>query len=175
LAVAGDRIVAVANGSGSTGVAWESADGGETFHKLMEGVGSVEQFGDLVLLGANGGAYVGAPLSPSEAPGTTPTATGLPGHSAAPAFTPEPTPLGGISRDEAIRIAVAAVHPTAGQATTARASVQMDPRYGRWIWSVSFTRDSGGSMGPASTGDSGTFVDIDFYTGEVLASGDWIS
>ena len=46
----------------------------------------------------------------------------------------------------------------------------MDSRYGRWIWSVSFLRSYSGPLAA-----EGTFVDIDFYTGEVLASGDWIS
>jgi hypothetical protein len=177
MAIAGDRIVAVVNGSGGVGTAWESSDDGRTFHKLMDGAGGVAQFGDLVLLSANGGAYVGAPLSPSEGPGTTPTATGLPGSSAAPvpAPTPQATPAGGISRDEAIRIATNAVHPTADELAKATAGVELDSRYGRWIWTVSFNRDSGGSMAPSSTGGSGTFVDIDFYTGAVLASGEWIS
>ena len=176
MAIAGDRIVAVVNGSGGVGTAWESSDDGRTFHKLMDGAAGVAQFGDLVLLGtSNGGAYVGTPLSPSEGPGTTPTATGLPGSSAVPAYTPQPTPLGGISRDEAIRIATNAVHPTADELAKATAGVELDSRYGRWIWTVSFNRDSGGSMAPSSTGGSGTFVDIDFYTGAVLASGEWVS
>jgi hypothetical protein len=175
LAVSGDRIVAVANGSASTGTAWESTDHGATFQKVMDGADRVYQFGDLVVLSAGGGAFVGAPLSQSEAPGTTPTATGLPGSSAAPAPTRQATPAGGISRDEAIRIATNAVHPTADELAKASAGVELDSRYGRWIWSVSFTQDSGGSMAPSSTGGSGTFVDIDFFTGEVLASGDWIS
>jgi hypothetical protein len=172
LAVFGDRIFVLVNDSGSTGAAWESSDDGETFHKLMDGVGCVEQFGDLVLLGTSSGAwYVGAPLSPSEAPGTTPTATGLPGSSsAAPAYTPPATPLGGISRDEAIRIATNAVHAPADQVAKASANVEMDVRYGRWIWSVSFVRSYSGPLAAA-----GTSVDIDFYTGEVLGSGDWIS
>jgi hypothetical protein len=177
MAVWGDRIVVV-DDTGNAGTAWESTDEGASFHKLMDGASRVYQFGDLVLLGdTNSGAYVGAPLSPSESPGTTPTATGLPGSSAAPvaAPTPQATPAGGISRDEAIRIATNAVHPTADQLAKSSASAHLDNRYGRWIWSVSFNRDSGGSMAPSRTGGSGTFVDIDFFTGEVLASGDWIS
>ena len=170
LAVAGDRIIAVANGSGSTGTAWESSDHGATFHRLMDGASRVYQFGDLVLLGVNGRAYVGAPLSPSESPGTTPTATGLPGSSAAPSPTTQPTPVGGISRDEAIRIATNAVHPTADEIAKVSASAYLDSRYGRWIWSVSFLEYYGGPLDAQGIG-----VDIDFYTGEVLASGDWIS
>jgi hypothetical protein len=175
MAVSGDRIIIVVNDTGNAGTAWESSDDGATFHKLMDGVSRVYQFGDLVLLGANGGAYVGAPLSPSESPSTTPTATGLPGSSAAPVPTPQATPAGGISRDEAIRIATNAAHPTADEIAKASASAYLDSRYGRWIWSVSFNRGSGGSMAPSSTGGSGTFVDIDFFSGEVLASGEWIS
>jgi hypothetical protein len=177
MAVSGDRIVVVVNDTGNAGTAWESSDDGATFHKLMDGASRVYQFGDLVLLGVNGSAYVGAPLSPSESPGTTPTATGLPGSSAAPvpAPTPQATPAGGISRDEAVRIATNAVHPTADEIAKASASAYLDSGYGRWIWSVSFERDSGGSMAPSSTGGSGTFVDIDFFSGEVLASGEWIS
>ena len=63
-----------------------------------------------------------------------------------------------------------ATHPPADQVAKATASAEMDPRYGRWIWSVSFLRYY---EGPLNAG--GTFVDIDFFTGEVLASGDWIS
>jgi hypothetical protein len=173
IAVAGDRIVAVVNNSGIGGTAWESTDEGRTFHKLTDGVSRAYQFGDLVLLGnTNGGAYVGAPLSPSESPGTTPTATGLPQSPAVPAPTPttQPTPLDGISRDEAIRIATNAVHPTADQLAKATAGVELDSRYGRWIWSVSFLENYSGPLAA-----NGTFVYIDFFTGEVLASGEWIS
>ena len=168
MVVSNGRLVIVDRGSG---VAWESSDSGRTFHKLMDGAASVEQFGDLVLLRTStGGRFVGAPLSASEAPGTTPTAAGLPPSSAAPGYTPPPTPSGGISQEEAIRIAVNATHPPADQVAKATASAEMDPRYGRWIWSVSFLRYY---EGPLNAG--GTFVDIDFFTGEVLASGDWIS
>ncbi|HEX7611204.1 MAG TPA: PepSY domain-containing protein, partial [Candidatus Limnocylindrales bacterium] len=170
LAVAGDRIVATVVGSDNTSVAWESSDDGKTFHKLMDGAGRAEQFGEMVLLQTGtGGSWVGAPLGPSESPGTTPTATGLPGSTPAPAYTPPPTPAGGISKEEAIRIAVNTIHPPAEQAATASASVEMHPRFG-WVWHVSFSRDA-----PSPTGGSGTFVDIDFYTGEVLSSGNWIS
>jgi hypothetical protein len=170
LAMAGDRIVANVVGSDNTSVAWESSDNGKTFHKLMDGAGRVEQFADLVLLQTStGGSWVGAPLSPSESPGTTPTATSLPGSTPAPAYTPRPTPTGGISKEEAIRIAVNAIHPSAEQIATASASVETHPRFG-WVWHVSFSRDA-----PSPTGGSGTFVDIDFYTGEVLSSGNWIS
>src|ERR1035437_6903582 len=170
LAVADDRIVATVVGSDNTSVAWESTDNGKTFHKLMAGAGRAEQFGDMVLLQTGtGGSWVGAPLGPSELPGTTPTATGLPGSTPAPAYTPPPTPAGGISKEEAIRIAVNAIHPSAEQIATASASVETHPRFG-WVWHVSFSRDA-----PSPTGGSGTFVDIDFYTGEVLSSGNWIS
>jgi hypothetical protein len=168
MAVSNGRLVIVDRGSG---VAWESSDSGRTFHKLMDGVGSVEQFGDLVLLRTSiGGSFVGASLSPLETSGETPTATGLPASSGPPGYTPPPTPLGGISKEEAIRIAVNATHPPADQVTKATAGAEMDSRYGRWIWSVSFLRYY---EGPLNAG--GTFVDIDFFTGEVLASGDWIS
>jgi hypothetical protein len=168
MVVSNGRLVIVDRGSG---VAWESSDSGRTFHKLMDGVGSVEQFGDLVLLRTStGGRFVGAPLSPLEAPGATPTAAGLPPSSAAPGYTPPPTPSGGISQEEAIRIAANATHPPADQVAKATAGAEMDSRYGRWIWSVSFLRYY---EGPLNAG--GTFVDIDFFTGEVLASGDWIS
>jgi hypothetical protein len=170
MAVAGDRIVAVVNDSGTGGTAWESIDEGASFHKLMDGASRVYQFGDLVLLGVNGRAYVGAPLSPSESPGTSPTATGLPGSSAAPSITPQPTPAGGISRDEAIRIATNAAHPTPDELAKVSASAYLDSRYGRWIWSVSFLDYYGGPLNA-----QGKSVDIDFYTGEVLASGEWIS
>ena len=167
LAVADNRIVATADGS-----AWESSDSGRTFHKLMDGAASVAQFGDLVLLAtANGGVYVGAPLAPSELPGTTPTATGLPGASTPPpAYTAPTPPPGGISRDEAIRIATNAVHPTADQSAYSSAGAYLDSRYGRWVWSVSFSSDA-----PSPTGGSGMSVTIDYFTGEVLASGYWIS
>jgi hypothetical protein len=171
LAVAGDRIVAVALDTGGGGAAWESTDDGRTFHRLMDGAASVEQFGDLVLLRTSaGGSFVGAPLSASETPGDTPTATGLPASSGVPGYTPPPTPLGGISKEEAIRIAVNATHPPADQAAKASAGVEMDSRYGRWIWFVSFTRYYSGPLNAA-----GTWVDVDYFTGEVLASGDWIS
>ena len=169
LAMAGGRVVATVS-SDCTCAAWESSDGGKTFRKLMDGAAQVEQFGDLVLLRTSTGSWVGAPLGPSESPGTTPTATGLPGSTPAPAYTPAPTPTGGISKAEAIRIAVNAIHPPVDQVATARAGVNKDPRYGRWIWTVSFSTEA-----PSPTGGSGTFVDIDLYTGEVLASGSWIS
>ena len=175
LAVVGDRIVATVVGSDNTSAAWESSDNGKTFHKLMDAAGRAEQFADLVLLQTStGGSWVGAPLATSESPGTTPTATGLPGSTPAPAYTPPPTPAGGISKEEAIRIAVNAVHPPAEQVATARAGVEMNPRFG-WVWSVSFSPDFASSMAPSPTGGSGTSVYIDFYTGEILASGNWIS
>jgi len=170
LAVSGDRIVAVANGTASTGTAWESTDHGATFHKVMNGADRVYQFGDLVVLSAGGGAFVGAPLSPSEEPGTTPSATGLPGSSSAPMPTPQPTPAGGISRDEAVRIATNAVHPTADELAHASAGVELDQLSGRWIWSVSFLENYSGPLAA-----NGTFVYIDFFTGDVLASGEWVS
>jgi len=169
LAMAGGRIVAIVSSDGPS-VAWESSDGGKTFRKLMEGATQVEQFGDLVLLRTSTGSWVGAPLGPSESPGTTPTATGLPGSTLAPAYTPPPTPAGGISKEEAIRIAVNAIHPPADQVASARADVEMDPRFGGWVWNVFFDHDP-----PSPTGGSGTVVTINFYTGEVLASGDWMS
>ena len=168
MAVSNGRLVVVDRGSG---VAWESSDSGRTFHTLMDGVASVEQFGDLMLLRTStGGSFVGALLSSSEAPGTTPTATGLPASSGAPSYTPPPTPLGGISKEEAIRIAVNATHPPADQAAKASAGLDMDSSYGRWVWHVSFERYYGGPLDA-----DGTFVDIDYFTGEVLASGSWIS
>lgn len=170
LAVSADRIVVVED-SGSTNAAWESSDNGKTFHKLMDGVSRVEQFGDLVLLQtSSGGSWVGAPLAPSESPGTTPTATGLPGSTRPPAYTPPPTPAGGISKEEAIRIAVHAIHPPADEVAGATAGVDVNGRYGRPIWHVSFLRYYGGPLAA-----DGTFVDIDFYKGEVLSSGNWIS
>ncbi len=172
LAMAGGRILATVSSDGAS-AAWESSDNGRTFRKLIDGVGQVEQFADLVLLRtSNAGSWVGAPLSPGESPGTTPTATGLPVSSVSPppAYTPPPTPAGGISKAEAIRIAVNAVHPPAEQAATARAGVEMDPRFGGWVWNVFFDHDP-----PSPTGGSGTVVTINFYTGEVLASGDWMS
>ena len=172
LAVSGDVIITVANDATGGGTAWESTDSGRTFNKVMGGVASVAQFGNLVLLEtANGGVYVGAPLDPSEGPGTTPTATGLPGASApAPRYTQPTPPPGGISRDEAIRIATNAVHPTADQAAYSSAGAYEDPRYGRWVWSVSFSSEA-----PSPTGGSGIRVSIDYFTGEVLDSGYWIS
>jgi len=171
LAVSGDRIVTVAIGSGSMEVAWESSDDGGAFHKLMDRANAVEQFGDLVLLRTSGGGYyVGAPLSPSESPGTTPSATGLPESSAAPTYTPPPTPVNGISREEAIRIATNAVHAPADQVASAGAGAELDSMYGRWVWHVSFTQYYGGPLNA-----QGTFVVVDFFTGEVLASGNWIS
>ena len=170
MAVAGDRIVAVVNDTGTGGTAWESTDQGKTFQKLMAGVSSVAQFGDLVLVDAGGAAYVGAPLGPSEAPGTTPSATGLPGATPAPTPTPAPSPAGGISRDEALRIATSAVGATPDQVARVSVSAYLDSRYGRWIWRVSFVDQYGGNLG-----SSGRFVDIDFFTGEVLGSGFVIS
>jgi hypothetical protein len=178
LAVVGDRIVVTVVGSDNTSAAWESSDNGKTFHKLMDAAGRAEQFADLVLLQTStGGSWVGAPLATSESPGTTPTATGLPGSTPAPfapVYTPPPTPVGGISKEEAIRIAVNAIHPPQEQAATARAGVEMNPRFG-WVWSVSFSPDFASSMASSPTGGSGAFVYIAFYTGAVLASGDWIS
>ena len=169
MAVTDDRIVAVE--SDSAGTVWESSDHGATFRKLMDGASRVDQFGDLILLGTNtGGVYVGAPLSPSESVDTTPTATGLPASSPKPTPTPEPTPAGGISKDEAINVATKAAHPTAAELATVTASAERDNRYGRWIWSVSFVISYDGPVAM-----SGIVVDIDFLTGEVLATGNWIS
>jgi hypothetical protein len=169
MAVWGDRIVVVSD-SGAGGTAWESFDNGATFHRLIGGVNQVSQFGDLVRLGAGGAAYVGAPLSASEGPGTTPTATGLPGATPAPTPTTAPTPAGGISKDEAIRIATATIHPTPDELASVSASAYLDSQYGRWIWGVSFLDYYGGPLNA-----QGMFVYIDFFTGQVLASGDWIS
>jgi len=127
LAVSGDRIVAVANGTASTGTAWESTDHGATFHKVMNGADRVYQFGDLVVLSAGGGAFVGAPLSPSEEPGTTRRRRAYPVRRRRPMPTPQPTPAGGISRDEAVRIATNAVHPTADELAHASAGVEAGP------------------------------------------------
>jgi hypothetical protein len=44
------------------------------------------------------------------------------------------------------------------------------PRHLRWVWHVSFTQYYGGPLNA-----QGTFVVVDFFTGEVLASGNWIS
>lgn len=170
MAISGGRLVVLEAASG-TGVARESADGGKTFRKLMDGVSGVKQFGDLVLIGNDsGGSFVGAPLGPSELAGTTPTATRLPRTPPTPSPTPVVTPAGGISREDAIRIAANAVHPPVDQVGAASAAVEMNPRYGRWIWEVSFLLSFGGP-----TGSEGSFADIDFFTGQVLGSGQWIS
>ena len=170
MAISGDRLVVVAVSPGGTGVASESTDDGKTFRKLFEDAGRVEQFGDLVLVGSSSGSFVGAPLSSSEAPDTTPTATGLPESPPTPPSTPQPTPVAGISRDEAIRIATNAVHAPADQVASASAGAELDITYGRWVWHVSFLEYNGGPLNA-----QGTFVVVDFFTGEVLASGDWIS
>jgi hypothetical protein len=172
MAIAGRRIIVAGSsgGFGGGGVV-ESRDGGRTVHKLMDGSGHVEQFGDLVLLATDGGGmFVGAPLSESEAPSTTPTAPRLPASSPAPTPSPRTTPANGISRDEALRIAIAAVEPPAAQVASASLNADAGPPYGRWVWHVSFLQSYEGPLAA-----QGTFVDIDFFTGAVIGSGQWIS
>ena len=170
LVVCEDRIVAFAPGTDGMGAAWESTDQGRTFHKLMDGVASVAQLGDLVLISTAGASYVGTPLPPSEVPATTPTAPRLPGGSAVPVATPPPGPAGGISRAEAIRVATNAVHVAPDVAAAPYAGASLDPRYGRWVWGVSFTIDY---QGPLAA--DGVQVTLDYFTGEILDSSRWIS
>lgn len=170
LAVAGNRIVATATALDGTVSLRESTDGGASFHVLLGGAGEAQQFGDMVMVSAGGPAYwVGAPLTAAELPGTTATATGLPVPPPSPSPTAQPTPAGGISRDLAIQIARDASHPRSGKSTVS-ATVRFDDRLQRWIWSVNFV------FGEASpTGGQGTYVSVDFFSGEVLGSQDWIS
>lgn len=124
----------------------------------------------MVMVSAAGPAYwVGAPLTAAELPETTATATGLPVPPPSPSPTAQPTPAGGISRDLAIQIARDAANPRSGKSTVI-ATAEFDDRLQRWIWSVNFV------FGEASpTGGQGTVVSVDFFSGEVLGSQDWIS
>jgi hypothetical protein len=156
LAVAGGAILL----RDDTGTVRQSFDEGETFSPVLAGANSLEQWGDLVAVRAGATRYVGEPIGPYSA--ASPVA--LP-H---PELTPAPTPTlppGGISGDEAIRIATQALQVNPAVAATARAYATDDPHFGRWVWQVSF-----------STGDQqGRFADIDYFTGEVVGQGDWVA
>lgn len=170
IAVVGDRLLAVSTSTTDFPL-WESTDAGRTFHRLMTGVSDIQQLGEAVLAGTGYGVhFLGTPLSPSEAPNATPNASRLPLSSPPPTPTPTATPAGGISQAEAIRIATNVIHPTPEVAATVRAGASLDPVFGRWVWDVSFTESYEGPL--AAQGRS---VVIDFYTGEVLSSGMWIS
>jgi hypothetical protein len=164
--VVDDRIVA-----SSAYLALESTDRGASFHQLLTGVDALEPFGDLALARSRGGRYyVGAPLSASEAPGTTPTATGLPATPASPGPTPRPEPSGGISSEEAVRIAAVVTDAPADKVSSARATVVFDEDLRRWVWHVGFTWYYGGPLNA-----QGTSLDIDLFSGEILTMADWIS
>jgi hypothetical protein len=163
LAVADGRIFAKDSYSNT---AWESSDGGASFHKVLSDVGWVQQFGDLVLVQVGGGfpVFVGAPLSSAEAPDRTPSASGLP--TASPTATPSPLGIcvGGISESEARRIAVNVMHPPTKQVASASAGCS------NGTWTVMYTAWWGGNVGA-----EGTMVEIDLFTGEVISKGSWIS
>jgi hypothetical protein len=162
LAVVGDRILVAAMDDQHV---WESTDDGATFHRILDSVNDVQAWGGLATVENGNTYYVGEPLDTAE-PGTTPTATGLPDLN--PHMTPQPepsAPSGGISKAEAIRIATAAAHPSSTVAATARASASFDTMLNRWTWMVGFS----------TSDDQGISVTIDFYTGEVLRVGHWIT
>ncbi len=172
MATEGDRVLVVGSHGDSVGLLFESTDSARTFHQIMDGVAAVQQFGDLAMIQTASGTFVGTPLSPDELAATTPSPE-KPIVSQAPAWTPEPLPTGGISKAEAIRIAVAAAHVPADEAATAGAGVGRGygpDAFGRWVWSVSFTEYDGGPLNA-----QGISVDVDYYTGEVLSVGRWIS
>jgi hypothetical protein len=163
LAVVGDRILVADMDSWHV---WESRDDGATFHQILDGVNYVQVWGGLAMVENGNTYYIGEPLSAAETPGTTPTATGLPDLTPNVTPVPEPSaPSGGISKSEAIRIATAAAHPSATVAATALASPSFDSGYSRWTWVVSYRTDP----------YQGISVTIDYYTGEVLQVGTWIT
>jgi hypothetical protein len=168
LAVVDGRIL-VSEYKDNAPMVWESSDAGASFHVLLRDA-RVLQLADLAEVTVGGAHYVGTPLSPEEAASTTPTATGLP-YSTPSYATPsvQPTPAGGISRDEAIRIATAALHASGDQVATASARPDVGSP-DRWIWEVSFRDKSCGTE--CSSGD---VVDIDYFTGEIIRTGFWIS
>lgn len=163
--VVGDRILV-----DDSGVMWESADDGATFHELAGAADYLASFGDLAYVAINRPVgedvpYVGVPLPPDENPGTTPTATALPVPSVGPSATPEPTPAGGISSAEAMRIAATVAHPNAAQRKAVSAHASLDSDYGRWTWYVDYFVSCGALCG------AGPHVTVDYFTGEVLGSG----
>lgn len=167
VAVVGNRVLIDGLAADGNSTVKESDDAGATFHSLLSG--GVGQFGDMAAVRVAGPTvWVGSPLAASELPATTPTATGLPAATPSPSPTAQPTPAGGISRDTAIGIARGVAHPLTEEFTLV-ATVVFDDRYQRWIWMVDFVR------GASPTGDQGTVVYIDYFSGEVLGSGNWIS
>lgn len=172
MATEGDRVLVVGSHGDRVGLLFESTDSARTFHQIMDGVTALGQWGDLAMIQTAGGTFVGTPLAADELAATT-LSPEKPAVSQAPAWTPEPTPTGGISKAEAIRIAVAAAQVPAAEAATATAGLTRGyglVAFGRWVWEVSFTEYNGGPLNA-----QGISVDVDYYTGEVLSVGRWIS
>ena len=161
MAAAGNRIV-VEDLNGNKD--WESSDNGATFHSWTSSAMFTGQFGDLVLTELGPDHWVGLPLPAAEAPGTTDTPTGFPTTGPVPTPSPQATPAGGISRQEAIRIAVAAVHAPVANLSGASVEAGAD---GRAVWNVSFA-DWAGSPGDLHRG---AIVELDFFSGEVISIG----
>jgi hypothetical protein len=168
-AVVGGRMLALAGGDGA-GMVWESTDGGGSFHRLVAGVSTLGQLGDLVTATTNSVTLVGSPLTDVTSPGATPSVGRLPSGSPAPTASPATVPSDGISRVEAVRIASAVLHLTPAQAAKVAAGQIRDDQYDRWVWVVSITLSY---QGPLAA--QGLAVTIDYFTGEVLDSHPWIS
>ena len=170
VAVVGNRILLVGSEDAAWLGLWESSDSGASFHKVMAPVAAVQPWGDLVMVRTSSGGYwVGASLSPQETPGPS-AATVLPTSPATPAPRAETPPPGGISEAEALRIAAAAAHPDATEVASASPGVEAPGGGTRWVWNVRYSSYSGGVLNA-----QGRTVEIDYFTGEVLLIGYWIS
>ena len=111
----------------------------------------------VVLAAAASAAGIG-PWRASVTPGPTPT------------LAPGITPAGGVARDSAIEIAANAVKPNVGESTNTTAVATYHSSWPlRWCWVVTFTEYGG------PTSSSGKEVVLDFYTGEVLSTKEWVS
>jgi hypothetical protein len=167
MAVAGDHIlVEDMLAESGAGAMWESSDRGVTFHRWMGSPFMPTQFADLVMahVDADGSNWVGAPLPASDTPGTTPPSTNLPVSSPMPTASQAVPPAGGISQQEAIRIAARYLHAPAG-AKPDSVSATFEGEYGRidgrWIWTVDFHRSISAE----------NWVEMDYFTGDILVTG----
>jgi hypothetical protein len=123
--------------------------------------------------------FVGTPSPPPSPPLVPiPSPVVWPTSSTAPRWTPSPkeVPTGGISREEAVRIASRATSFNQEQIDTATAEVHFDSpdpsasSSPRWMWSVEFVKYAVGPLGA-----EWTTVAIDYFTGEVLGIGGAVS
>jgi hypothetical protein len=112
-------------------------------------------------------AELSSETTPTAVPTPPPTPTPSPTSAAAePAPTPNSSPLpsGGISREEAIRIASGAASAKPAEIAGASAEISFGDAVasGRWVWRVTFTAVPGPSSAHM------TDVILDYYTGSLI-------